>query len=195
MFKCILWGIILCALHLPAALAKSHPLGREKAELMGRVEDVFLHNFRDITWRKSVEWGDVTTDDDGLRSIQYTYEALIWDKDHLLLSGVFKFSPNGECVRVEKVEGYPQHVAPKQVDISTQQGLTVLVEDFFAKNYRDIFARKSLEWGPPGKDDRGNANIRYKYEATMRDKKKKIFDQVFTFDRQGKLVSVTEITP
>lgn len=193
MFKYILLGITLLGLLPAPAQSKSPPLDREKAELMGRVEDVFMHNFRDISWRKSVEWGDVTTSSDGLRSIQYTYEALIWEKDHLVLSGVFVFSSEGECVRVEKVPGFPRPVAPKTVDIATQKGLIELVEDFFSKNYRDVSARKSLEWGQPGKDVRGNANIRYKYEATI-DGEKKTFDQVFTFDPLGNFVSVKEVS-
>jgi bla regulator protein BlaR1 len=43
-----------------AASKQTSILSRDKAELMGRVEHFFLHNFRDITARKSVEWGEAT---------------------------------------------------------------------------------------------------------------------------------------
>ncbi|MEN8127328.1 MAG: M56 family metallopeptidase [Planctomycetota bacterium] len=68
------------------------------------------------------------------------------------------------------------------------------VEDFFKHNYRDITARKTLEWGEPVTHKDGNISIRYKYEATIWDKDKKINDQVFTFDKNGKFISVEKVT-
>ncbi len=47
------------------ALTDAATIGRvefnhAQAELMGRVEHFFMNNFRDVTWRKSVEWGQVS---------------------------------------------------------------------------------------------------------------------------------------
>ncbi|NIA16745.1 MAG: hypothetical protein GWO86_00175, partial [Planctomycetes bacterium] len=67
------------------------------------------------------------------------------------------------------------------------------VEDFFKHNYRDITARKTLEWGEPAQDANGNTSIRYKYEATIWGKDKIITDQLFVFDKSGKLLSFDKI--
>jgi hypothetical protein len=178
---------------LPArARCETPALSPEKAEMMGRVEDFFLHNFRDVTWRKSLEWGDVNTEGDGSRTIQYTYEALIWGKDHQIMCQVFTFDPDGKWLRYENVAGFPKEKVQQKVNVSTQNGMIDLVEDFFSKNFRDVTARKTLEWGKPIKDADGNTSIAYKYEATIGDKDKKVMNQVFTFDPSGKFVSVKE---
>jgi hypothetical protein len=193
-----------------AALSQSEPHGKEappvprqstsapgkadqtKAELMGRVEDLFLHNARDITWRKSLEWGDVQTDAEGHRSIRYKYNATIWDKETLAMNQIFTFDRDGNLVRWKNVEGFPMPIQKKAVDVTTQNGMKSLVEEFFANNFRDITRRQTIEWGPVIKDEKGNSSIRYRYNATIRDKDQKVMDQVFTFDPQGKFVSVKD---
>ncbi|MDO8886174.1 M56 family metallopeptidase, partial [Candidatus Oleimmundimicrobium sp.] len=77
---------------------------------------------------------------------------------------------------------------------SKTQQLQQLVEDFFKHNYRDITARKTIEWGEPEVDAQGNMSIRYKYEATIWDKDKIIENKVWTFDKLGKFVSVKNIS-
>jgi hypothetical protein len=177
------------------ARCETRSLSPEKAEMMGRAEDFFLHNFRDVTWRKSLEWGDVKTGDDGSRIIRYTYEALIWDKQHLVMCQDFTFALDGKCLRYENVVGFPKEEARKKVDVSTQKGMIDLVDDFFTKNFRDITARKTLEWGEPTKAEDGSTSITYKYEATIWDKDKKVMHQIFTFDPSGKFVSVKNAQP
>ena len=66
------------------------------------------------------------------------------------------------------------------------------VERFFSRNYRDITARKIIEWGKPRKLENGNLSIRYKYHATIWDKDKIINNQIFTFTKDGKFVSVKD---
>jgi hypothetical protein len=75
-----------------------------------------------------------------------------------------------------------------------ERRLRALVEDFFAQNYRDITARDTLEWGAPGRDDKGNSTIRYRYRARIWDKDTVTNNEVFTFDPQGKFVSVDGLT-
>ena len=94
--------ILLPAVATPVAAAAAASakndlpvLSSAKAELIGRVEDFFLHNFHDITWRKSLAWGDVHTDADGVRSISYDYEAKIWDKETLAMKQTFTISDPG----------------------------------------------------------------------------------------------------
>ena len=79
-----------------------------KAELMGRVEDFLMHNFKDVTARKSLAWGDVETAVDGSRSIRYEYEARIWDKETKLMNQVFTFDKAGKFVRFQNLGGFPK---------------------------------------------------------------------------------------
>jgi len=175
-----------------AARGEGSALSNDKAEMMGRVEDFFLHNFRDITWRKSLAWGDVQTEADGARSISYQYEAKIWDKETMIMKQSFTFAADGKFLKSSNAPGFPTKKEPAVVDVTTQRGMIALVEDFFSKNFRDITARDTIEWGPVGKDAKGNSTIRYRYNATIWGKQKKVMDQVFTFDSKGAFVSVKD---
>jgi beta-lactamase regulating signal transducer with metallopeptidase domain len=76
-----------------------------------------------------------------------------------------------------------------------KEKLQNLVEDFFKDNYRDIKQRKTIEWGEPIIDDTGNQTIRYKYEANIWDSKDRyIFNELFTFNKNGKYVSSKKIS-
>ncbi|MGD0899732.1 MAG: M56 family metallopeptidase [Thermoguttaceae bacterium] len=178
-----------------ARIAPGEPLGItvEKADLMGRVEWAMMHGGRDITARKSIEWGDVQRDAKGNRSIRYKFYATIWDRDVYIMNMVFTFDAKGNIISTENVEGFPQKKVEKPVNVSTQQGMKELVEDFFSKNFRDITSRESIEWGEVAKAETGNSSIRYKYRAKIWDKDTKIMNQVFTFDPKGKFVSVKDV--
>ena len=168
-------------------------LSSEKAELMGRVEDFFMHNFRDVTARKSLQWGEPETDETGNRSIRYMYEAQIWEKDWKIMNQIFTFNKDGGFVDYKNVEGYPKDKEVVKIDTSTEEGMKALVEKFFSQNYRDITARKTIEWGKATTDANGNRSIRYKFEATIWDKDKIIMDKVFTFTPEGNFVSVQDV--
>ncbi len=71
--------------------------------------------------------------------------------------------------------------------------LVNLVENFFERNYRDITARKTLEWGEPEIAATGNYSIAYKYLATFWHKEKMIVEQVFTFSPEGKYISAKTV--
>ena len=143
-----------------------------------------------ISSRKSIEWADVRKDAKGNRTIRYKYYAIIWEKDTYIMNQVFTFDAKGNILDMQNVEGFPQKKVEKPVNVSTQQGMKELVEDFFSKNFRDITARETMEWGEITKLENGNRSIRYKYRAKIWDKDIKIMDQVFTFDPKGKFVSV-----
>jgi len=83
----------------PTARSDAPVISTAKAEMIGRVEDFFLHNFRDVTWRKSLNWSDMQTGADGVRSITYNYEAKIWDKETMVMSQVFSFAADGKFVK------------------------------------------------------------------------------------------------
>jgi hypothetical protein len=178
-----------------ALIAPDEPLGIsvEKADLMGRIEWAMMHGGRDITARKSIEWGEVEKDKNGNRTIRYKYYATIWDKDILIMNQVFTFDAKGNILDMENVEGYPQKKVDKPADVGTQSGMKELVEKFFAENFHDITSRESIEWGDVTKNENGNYSIRYKYCAKIWDRDTKIIQQTFTFDANGKFVSVADV--
>lgn len=178
---------------LAAGTAAAQELTAEKAEMMGRVEDFFMHNFRDVSTKKSLDWGDVVKAEHGNRSIRFSYEARIWDRETIVANQVFTFDPTGKFVRVENLPGFPKKKQAQPVDTTTQKGLISLVEAFFGNNFRDITTRKTVEWGPVESTANGHCSIRYKYEAKIWDKDSKLMNQIFTFDAQGHFISVKDV--
>jgi hypothetical protein len=73
------------------------------------VERFFRENFHDITFRESVEWGEVSKAANGNSSIRYKYRATIWNKDSVINNQVFTFDPKGEFVSFRDVERFPQN--------------------------------------------------------------------------------------
>jgi hypothetical protein len=71
------------------------------------VEDFFQHNYRDITDRKTLAWGEPKTTVLGNLSVGYKFDAVIWNKDILTMNQVFTFTSQGEFVSVKDVEGFP----------------------------------------------------------------------------------------
>ena len=187
--------LLACVLmFVGTAIAEPAIMPSDKAELIGRVEDVFLHNYRDITWRKSLAWGDVQKAADGTRSITYSYEARIWDRETLAMKQTFTFAGDGKFIRAANETGYPKKKEIAAADVTTQKGMIALVEDFFSKNYRDITARQTIAWGEVRKDEKGNSVIRYKFNATIWGKEKKVMEQDFTFDKDGTFVSAKKVS-
>jgi hypothetical protein len=163
------------------------------------VEDFFHHNYRDITDRKTLEWGEPQTTALGNLSIRYKFEAVIWDKDIMTMNKVFTFTPQGKYVSVNDVEGFPVKtgvVAPTSwpviAEAKIDDALHAAVEKFFHGNYRDITARKTIEWGKPQKQPDGNWQIRYKYQATIWDKDQVLSNKIFTFSPTGEFVDVKD---
>jgi RNA polymerase sigma-70 factor (ECF subfamily) len=64
------------------------------------------------------------------------------------------------------------------------------VEAFFDHNFRDVTARDTLEWGGVVTNANGTLSIRYQYRARIWDSETVTNNQVFTFDPQGRFVSV-----
>lgn len=126
-----------------------------------------MHGGRDITARKSIEWGEVQKDGKENRSIRYKFYATIWDRDVYVMNIVYSFDAKGNIISTENEAGFPQKRVEKPVNVSTQEGMKELVEDFFRKNFRDITSRETIEWGELAKADNGNSSIRYKYRAKI----------------------------
>jgi beta-lactamase regulating signal transducer with metallopeptidase domain len=186
-------NIVLGAQATREAAPKMPAVDAAKAELMGRVEDFFMHNYRDVSARKTLEWSDVTKDEKGNLTIHYKYLATIWDREKMTIEDIFTFDSKGNFVSVQKAEGYPQKYAPEPADTGTQEGLKKLVEKFFSENFVDVTSRKTMEWGQRGVKADGNVYIRYMYEATIWGKDKSIMNQVFTFTPKGDYVSYENV--
>jgi hypothetical protein len=186
----LLFATVSCLLLFTfVAQAQPKPITPEKAVMMGYVEHFLMNNFRDVTMRKSLEWGEVKTDDKGNRTIRYTVEALIWDKDRMILCTDFTFDEDGQFVKTEKVEGFPKPVVVEKPDVTTLEGVKKLVEKFFTQNFMDISARKTIRWGELERHEDGSVSLVYRYEATIRDKDKIIQERRFTFDKNGEVKS------
>ena len=147
-----------------------------------------MHNGRDVTARKSLEWGDVDRDEMGNRSLRYMFDATIWDREIMTFNTIFKFDAKGNIIGSENVAGFPRKKEPRHVDVTTQKGMQELVEDFFSKNYIDITSRETIDWGQPEKTAGGNVSIRYKYRALIWDKDTLIENRSFTFNTKVKFV-------
>jgi tetratricopeptide (TPR) repeat protein len=106
--------------------AQQQPIPAEKAKMMGYVEDFWMNNGRDITMRKSLEWGDVITNDKGNSTIRYQFLALIWDKDRKILCLDFTFDKDGKYVSAQKVEGFPKDVVVEKPDAQSSSNAAAL---------------------------------------------------------------------
>jgi hypothetical protein len=69
--------------------------------LKALVENFFAHNYRAITARDTIEWGQASTDDKENSSIRYKYRAKIWDKDTVTNNQVFVFDAQDKFVSVK----------------------------------------------------------------------------------------------
>lgn len=68
------------------------------------VDDCFHHSFRDISARRAIKWGPITTDANGNTSIVYKYEATIRNKDTVIIEQIFTFGSNGGLVSLKDIE-------------------------------------------------------------------------------------------
>lgn len=163
----------------------SQELSSSKAELMGRVEDLFMkYSARDLTYRKSLEWGDVEKHADGSRSILYRYEFRVRDKEPMVMEQIITFSKDG-LIQDKVVEGFPKTI---EQNLATKKGMIEHVEDFFGRNFKDISSRETVEWGNVEKDADGNFSIRYRCVVTILNKEKLTLNQVFVFSPAGQYV-------
>ncbi len=177
-------------------LLKADAVDPLKAELMGRVE-MFVRNHWG-GYGEPIEWSDVTTDEDGNRSIEYDYYEMRRN-DKFIHKEIFGFDPEGNLISMEKLEGYPEKVEPDAAKkmawaalTETQGGLAALVEAYFAPGGADITARATIEWGPREAEANGEVSIRYKYTAAVWGKQL-IMNQLFTFNPKGELLSTVDV--
>jgi hypothetical protein len=152
-----------------------------------------MHGGRDITARKSLEWGDIEIDKDGNRTIRYMFEATLPDEKAVIANQLFTFDAKGNILKTQDLPGYPKKAM-------TQARMKELVNDFLAQNFRDVASCEAIQWGNVAKTAEGNFSIRYKYRLSIhykgRDKpwsdSVTIMNQVFTFDPKGQFVSIEE---
>ena len=108
-----------------------------EAEMKGMVEDFFRHNYRDVTSRETIEWGDFENHQDGSSSIRYKFRATIWGKDVKTLNQVFTFDAKGKFVSVRKLE----QRKPDRLVVEVAKGGSISVE---GRQYNDESLPKML---------------------------------------------------
>jgi beta-lactamase regulating signal transducer with metallopeptidase domain/tetratricopeptide (TPR) repeat protein len=114
--------IITAAVLLPMAAAQKEnqasPGGITAEKAKELVEDFFNHNYRDITARQTIEWGEPEKDENGNVSIRYKYEATIWGKDKIIENKIFTFDKNSSYISAVSLPGFPQKINEKNSDIN-----------------------------------------------------------------------------
>jgi len=76
----------------------------DKSEVMELVEDFFKNNWKDVTARKSLAWGEPVVDKDGNVSIIYQFESTILGKDMKVSEKIFTFDRKGDFVSVKDIK-------------------------------------------------------------------------------------------
>jgi len=71
------------------------------------VEKFFSQNFRDITARQTLKFSNLTTNVDGTISIDYHYNATIWDKDGKIIEQRFTFDRSGKYIGHKTLKSEP----------------------------------------------------------------------------------------
>ena len=75
-----------------------------KERMIRLVEKFFGNNYRDITSRETLEWGEVVPAENGNSSIRYKYRAKIWDKNTVTNDQIFTFDSQDKFVSVKNTE-------------------------------------------------------------------------------------------
>jgi beta-lactamase regulating signal transducer with metallopeptidase domain len=96
--KLALIGFTVLVLTSYAAQQAKPPADPGKAELMGRVEELFLNKFKHVSMRKSLQWDLAKNWDYRHRSIRYKYEALFPGQERRVMNQVFIFDRDGNYV-------------------------------------------------------------------------------------------------
>jgi len=91
----------------PSSQASTADKEARKAKLINWVEKFFSENYRDITARKTLQWGEPETTAAGNLAIRYKYLATIWNKDQVVINQRFTFTPEGKYVSAETIEKGP----------------------------------------------------------------------------------------
>jgi hypothetical protein len=118
----LLCGLLIAGLRGPGIFAGAMASDAEKStaanagsekEMRALVEDFFHHNYRDVTSRKTIEWGKPEKTKDGNFSIRYKYRYSAWWGEPRIANKIFVFTPDGAFVSVDDAEKHPP--APEKV--------------------------------------------------------------------------------
>ncbi|MGO8753093.1 MAG: M56 family metallopeptidase [Thermoguttaceae bacterium] len=123
-----------------------------KQGMMALVEDFFEHNFRDVTSRETMGWGEVAKTKEGNFSIRYKYRAKIWNGEPRIINQVFTFDPKGQFVSVNDAEkrtpappARVYQVGKKISDFPEREDLST-PEAAFASIYHAYVAEGDAAW-------------------------------------------------
>ena len=98
----------------------------DKSEVIELVEDFFKDNWKDVTARKSLGWGEPVVDKDGNVSIVYQFESTILGKDLTVSEKIFTFDRKGNFVSTKDVK----QVAIEMMVFSVDDGSGFLESHF-----------------------------------------------------------------
>ena len=132
--------------------ATQPPDAGTKNGMMALVEDFFHHNYRDITSRETLEWGEIAKTTDGNYSIRYKYRCSYWWGEPKIVHQIFTFSPQGVFVSVNYAEKNSP-VSPARVyevhkkvsDFPDREDLTT-PEAAYASIHRAYAAEDDAAW-------------------------------------------------
>jgi beta-lactamase regulating signal transducer with metallopeptidase domain len=124
-----------------------------KQGMMALVEDFFNHNFRDITSRETIEWGDVVKTSGGNSSIRYKYRCSYWYAEPKIVNQIFTFDSHGTFVSVKDVDKRPPPPAkvyqvhkkvadfPDREDLSTPEAAYATLHRAWAREGDAVWPR------------------------------------------------------
>ncbi len=132
--------------------ATQPPDASTKNGMMALVEDFFHHNYRDITSRETLEWGDFAKNGAGNFSIRYKYRCGYWYGEPTIRNQIFTFNPQGVFVSVNDAEKRPPlppahvyEVHKKVLDFPDREDLTT-PEAAYASIQRAYAAEGDAAW-------------------------------------------------
>lgn len=81
----------------------------------------------------------------------------------------------------------PERISPEKAQ------MIGYIEHYLMLNGPADVMKKSLQWGEPGTDPKGNLTLQYKYETSVRGKNPTTENKIWTFSKTGKFVSVKNV--
>jgi beta-lactamase regulating signal transducer with metallopeptidase domain len=142
----------LGALMSAIAAAMKRADASTKTGMMALVEDFFHHNYRDLTSRETIQWGEIAKTEEGNFSIRYKYRARFWNGEPTIMNQVFTYTPQGQFVSVNDAEKRPPlsparvyQVHKKVSDFPNREDLTT-PEAAYASINRAYAAEGDAAW-------------------------------------------------
>jgi len=113
-----------------------------QARMRALVERFFANNYRDITSRDTIEWGEVETAENGNASIRYRYRACIGNDLVVTNDQVFTFDPQDKFVSVTDASSIKGAIAIPPPPLNEDQRAVIAWTD---RQFRSYFDERSFD--------------------------------------------------